>query len=361
MERLIIYIISLLFSISQSASSLNLSVSGDTCNILFLGNSYSLYNHLPSLVRNLANYSGKVVHIDDYMVENTGLSDWAQSIDVEVLINDQEWDYAVLQGSGAGTAYPEYYSHARVFESLEILKEKISSKYDSTKIIFTMPWAFEDGMTWLAGWTDDYEDMQLKIYDNTLKYCNELNLIIAPVGWAWYRVLEEQAYPLHYLHMEDYNHPSPRGSYLMACVIYSVIFLESPAGITYFAFLPANEARYFQSVAKEVVFRSPTTWNLPDIQLGTGEMRSTGLHLNQNYPNPCETTTRINFETETAGFIELSLFNEYGYKCYEMINEYMLPGKYSVIFELTCLPDGIYFYSLITENQIVTKTMMLVH
>ena len=81
-----------------------------------------------------------------------------------------------------------------------------------------MAWAFEDGMTWYQDWTDTYEDMQLKIYDTVLEYAEEIGFMIAPVGWSWYKVLEELDYPLHYLHMGDWNHPSLKGSYLMACM-----------------------------------------------------------------------------------------------------------------------------------------------
>lgn len=363
MRWFILHIIFLLSVTGQPAYSLPLSCSEHTCKIVLLGNSYSLFNHLPSILRNLARYSDKVVYIDEYLVENTGLSDWVQSTEVENLLYDKEYDYAILQGSGAGTAYPDYYQQEKVFESLQKLKEKIIENWDSTNIVFIMPWAFEDGMTWLGGWTDDYKDMQLKIYDNTLRYCNELDIIIAPIGWAWLHVLEEKNYPLHYLHMEDYNHPSPAGSYLMACVVYSVIFLESPAGITYFALLPEQEGKYFQKIASDIVFRNPTNWNLldVDIPLIVNDIKTERLHLNQNYPNPFNTLTTIEFETEKEGFIELALFNEYGHKCYEIINEYMMPGKYSVIFEGTCLPEGIYYYSLKTGYEMVTRRMILIH
>lgn len=39
---------------------------------------------------------------------------------------------------------------------------------------------------------------------------------------------------LHYLHLSDYNHPSKRGSYLTACVIYAIIFKEELKEINYY-------------------------------------------------------------------------------------------------------------------------------
>jgi len=57
--------------------------------------------------------------------------------------------------------------------------------FKDTKIIYCLPWAYEDGMTWYEDWTDTYADMQDKIYNNTILFSNEIGFLIAPVGWAW--------------------------------------------------------------------------------------------------------------------------------------------------------------------------------
>ena len=89
-------------------------------------------------------------------------------------------------------------------------------------MVFCLPWAFEDGMTWVQGWTDTYEDMQIEIYENTLEYSNNLDFVISPVGWAWYKVLKEKNYPLHYLHMSDWKaHRSLHGGIGLAAVFES--------------------------------------------------------------------------------------------------------------------------------------------
>ena len=104
--------------------------------------------------------------------------------------------------------------------------------------------------------------MQIKIYENTLQYSDDVGFVIAPVGCAWNTVLKEKKYPLHYLHLSDWNHPSLRGSYLMACVIYATIFQQDLSGIDYFAGLPEDEARYFQAVASSTVLDSLELWNI---------------------------------------------------------------------------------------------------
>jgi len=142
------------------------------------------------------------------------------------------------------------------------LKNKILANSEMTKMMYCLPWAFEDGMAWLDDWTDLFSDMQQKIYKNTLAYANDIGFAIAPVGMAWYTILEEKNYPLHYLHMSDWNHPSVKGSYVMACVIYSSIFKESTEGEVYNTSFSEEEALYFQEVASSTVLDSLELWHL---------------------------------------------------------------------------------------------------
>jgi uncharacterized protein DUF4886/PKD domain-containing protein len=235
-----------------------------SCNILFIGSSYFNFNDLPGLFENLAMCSGKEVYVDHHGGNGLYLDDHASSSDTESKINEMQWDYVILQGGGTNTAYPNYFTDHPVYPALEILRDKIYSNCESTKMVFCMPWAFEDGMTWYQDWTDTYEDMQEKIYETTINYSQDLGFIIAPVGWAWYTVLEEQDYPLHYLHLRDWNHPSIKGSYLMSCVIFSTVFLESSIDIPYYGGLLEEEGSYFQTVASHTVLDNLSLWNIVD-------------------------------------------------------------------------------------------------
>jgi len=231
-----------------------------TIKILFIGSSYFDYNNLPELFRELATAGGKEVLIDSRMDPGTYLRDHADMQETEDMINQEAWDYVVLQGVGILMAYPDYFADHSVATALRLLQQKIYFNSSSTKIVFCLPWAFEDGMTWFEDWTDTYTDMQIKINDTTLDYADDMGFDIAPVGVAWHKILEEQNYPLHYLHLNDWNHPSPKGSYLMANVIYSTIFQESINDISYYAGLPEEEAQHFQLVASFTVLDDLDLW-----------------------------------------------------------------------------------------------------
>ena len=252
----------------------------DPIKILFIGSSYFNFNNLPYIFESLAVSSGKNVHIEQRIPNGWFLDNHANSNETEMIINKHDWDFVILQGGGTNTAYPDYFTEHPVLPALEILKNKIYENCESSKIIFCLPWAFEDGMTWYNNWTDNYRDMQIKILNNTIKFCKEIGLKIAPVGWSWYKVLEEMNYPLHYLHKSDWNHPSRKGSYLMACVIYSTVFLKSTTGILYYNSILEEEAIYFQNVSSKTVFDNLSLWNLVD------ENDSTPPNINIIYPNP---------------------------------------------------------------------------
>ncbi|MBU8892332.1 MAG: T9SS type A sorting domain-containing protein [Bacteroidales bacterium] len=343
--------------------------------ILFIGSSYFNFNNLPGIVKNLAENSDKDVYIDQYIRLGLFLDDHAGSSITEEKINERNWDFVILQGVGVLIAYPDYDTRHPVYPALVTLKNKIRENCESTKIIYCLPWAFEDGMTWVEGWTDTYEDMQIEIYNNTLQYANYIGFTIAPVGWSWYQVLDEKNYPLHYLHLSDWNHPSLKGSYLMACVIYSTIFIQSTVEIPYYAGLEVSDASYFQTVAGNIVLNDTVLWDITSYtdttmaDITMVDTTSTAIHelkesqkstIYQNFPNPFRSVTQIKYELYKESNVEIEVFDLTGKKIAALINKYNIPGSYSVEFNGNDLNSGIYFYSLKTDDGFQIKKMQLI-
>ena len=282
-KTLTILLIVQIIGLSPLNLEFNPETSQDSCKILFIGSSYFNFDDTPGLFQNLAETAGKDLVVDKYYPSGLYLSDHAISETTASKITEAEWDYVILQGVGSLTAYPENMTDHPVYPSLITLRDKIKANCNSTTMIFCLPWAFEDGMTWKDGWTDTYVEMQRIIYDNTLQYSHEIGFAVAPVGWAWNTVLEEKNYPTHYLHLSDWNHPSLEGSYLMACVIFSTVYHENATGISYYSNLLAENAQYFQTIASTTVLTNLSLWN-PDSLItysGLPEPDSiTGIRLN---------------------------------------------------------------------------------
>ena len=328
--------------------------------ILFIGSSYFNFNDLPNLFKNFSRQSGKEMLIYRQITNGLFLEDHAKSNSTDARIKEQDWDFVVLQGVGSMAAYPEILTSHPIFPSLKILSDKILANCETSKIIFCMPWAFEDGMTWKQGWDDDFDTMQAKIYANTIRYSDEIGYAIAPVGWAWSKILSEKNYPLHYLHMSDWNHPNEKGTYLMACVLYATIYQERASGNSFYSSIAAEEAIHFQEVASNMVLEKLSLWNITPIQVGVNEGGSLNkLELSQNFPNPFHSNTRIEYEIPNYGMVEIEVFDEFGKKVKMLVNEYKQAGIHQLNFSSASFNSGMYFYRLNYGEQVRIKKMTI--
>ncbi|RPH98663.1 MAG: T9SS C-terminal target domain-containing protein [Calditrichaeota bacterium] len=82
--------------------------------------------------------------------------------------------------------------------------------------------------------------------------------------------------------------------------------------------------------------------------------------LSENYPNPFNPTTRIQYMCPTPGLVKLRVFNALGNQIADLVNEVKQAGSYEVVFDGKQLPSGIYFYKLETSSGIMVKKMMLI-
>ena len=81
--------------------------------------------------------------------------------------------------------------------------------------------------------------------------------------------------------------------------------------------------------------------------------------LSQNYPNPFNPTTKIEYFIPEASRVRLSMYNTLGQEVVKLVDKYQSIGKYSVDFNATNLPSGIYFYRLQSDKFNAVKKMML--
>ncbi|MBK9331067.1 MAG: T9SS type A sorting domain-containing protein [Ignavibacteria bacterium] len=82
--------------------------------------------------------------------------------------------------------------------------------------------------------------------------------------------------------------------------------------------------------------------------------------LHQNFPNPFNPNTIINYEIGITNFVKLQVYDVLGSNVATIVNEKKNAGSHSVEFDGSGIASGIYFYSLFTDGKIIeTKRMTL--
>jgi parallel beta-helix repeat protein len=80
--------------------------------------------------------------------------------------------------------------------------------------------------------------------------------------------------------------------------------------------------------------------------------------LYQNYPNPFNPSTTIRYDIVDKSHVELIIYNILGQKVVTLVNKQQNPGSYSVDWNASRYPSGIYFYLL--RSEYFTKTQKLI-
>ncbi len=101
-------------------------------------------------------------------------------------------------------------------------------------------------------------------------------------------------------------------------------------------------------------------FNDTTVPVQNGPLLPTTFRLFQNYPNPFNPSTRIKFYISSRMLVQLKVYDILGKEVVTLMNEEKYPGEYSIQFNASNLPSGIYFYQLIAGDYISTKKMQLI-
>ena len=94
------------------------------------------------------------------------------------------------------------------------------------------------------------------------------------------------------------------------------------------------------------------------VQAGPGSVPST-FSLQQNYPNPFNPTTNIEFRIANLELVTLKVFDVLGREISTLVNEVRPAGVYTVRWDASSFPSGVYFYRLQAREFVQTKKMVL--
>ena len=251
-------VISLHFLSSDIIYSKNLKV-------LFIGNSHTYFNSLPDLVYELALSNGDTLYFDSSTPGGSTFeyhSTYQQTLDK---ISSNDWDYVILQEQSRRPSMRPEQVQELVFPYAEILNDKIEDNNICTETVFFMTWGWKNGNPSDCPTYPEvcsYEGMYERVKETYIELGNEFSATIAPVGEAFNNSIITDPDSLYNLYAPDNYHPSLKGSYLAACVFYSVLFQKSPVGLDYNPFSTIEEKERYQEIAFNTVSNDSTLWNI---------------------------------------------------------------------------------------------------
>ncbi len=214
--------------------------------LLIIGNSYTFCNDLPALIQAIADADHQQMQVDSYTAGAMSLRGFLNSPQHRKglsMLEKGNYDYVLLQDQSQTPAYkPE--------ETLDSVQRwsTLARKHGAKPVLF-MTWAH-------AEQTGGKVRLLTSMHEDTARtYCKagiDSKARVAPVGEAWRRWYAK--HPNAPLHTNDMSHPTPEGTYLAACVIYSTITGKSATSIPVRlknspVRIPAAKARELQKTA----------------------------------------------------------------------------------------------------------------
>ena len=82
--------------------------------------------------------------------------------------------------------------------------------------------------------------------------------------------------------------------------------------------------------------------------------------LKQNFPNPFNPTTTIEYEIPTNTYVVMKLYDILGREVRTLVNVPLKAGKYSLKVDASSLSNGVYFYTLSAKDFFDVKKMVVV-
>ena len=183
----------------------------------------------------------------------------------------------------------------------------------------------------------DYDDYSLKfwLWFNTSSYETKFHVLVGDGTKGWVSIL-------------DYDRIAPDNFFDSEIELDLSSYHNQTIRIAF-----VYEYTYGYEVAlDDITITSPTGIDNFSIPITTT--------LAQNYPNPFNPSTMINFSVEKRSSINLSTFNQSGQLVNTLIDGEKEPGNYSVNFKAIGLSAGVYYYTLTTGDDTISKKMILI-
>lgn len=222
--------------------------------VLFIGNSYTYYNLVPGIVRELAACEGRDLHVEMFTIGGCTMERHLKQADCRDLIDRGGYDFVVLQDQSLHPALIGTPDDKGIVGHMEAIVSYVRERNPKVRPFIEMTWGRRNGYIegkFYYDFLTTYAAMQERIRVNTLAEAEAVGAGCIPVGVAWSRVRAER--PDIELYVRDGSHPSYAGSYLAAAVICAALTGESFGATSSDGLLDSDTAAYLRRIAAETV------------------------------------------------------------------------------------------------------------
>lgn len=224
--------------------------------VLFIGNSYTLFNDMPETVAAMGRSLGYDIRPEVCAVGGASFADHRRSAKTLEAIASEPWNAVVLQDYSLDPGARPAEVRKRSLPEARALASLIRKNRASTRIIYYATWGRRIGdlvhcLTYPKVCTFDGHTSALK--RGYRMYQQATGGAVASVGANWQRVVHDspsrRPFAPGALWLNDGSHPSPLGSYLAAATILRELISVPVGPSDYSAGLPPTTAKYLRDIA----------------------------------------------------------------------------------------------------------------
>ncbi|RPI15951.1 MAG: T9SS C-terminal target domain-containing protein [Ignavibacteriae bacterium] len=83
-------------------------------------------------------------------------------------------------------------------------------------------------------------------------------------------------------------------------------------------------------------------------------------YISQNFPNPFNPVTHFDIDVKEQGNVKLNIYNQLGQLVAILVDKKLSTGTYRITWDAGSYSSGVYFYTLVANDYVITKKMLLV-
>ena len=231
--------------------------------VLFIGNSYTAANSLPTMVAAVASSANQNLACSQQTLGGATLYQHSQSNATYTKLASQSWDYVVLQAQSQEPSFPYSQFSWQTLPYAIQLVDSIRSIAPCAQPVFFRTWGRENGDQANCAVFPPlctYEGMDSILHRHYSLMADTTDAYLSPVGSVWKHIRDTDS--TINLYTSDGSHPSLAGTYAAACTFFSMITRMDPNSITDDQNLAPAVAAAIRQAAKNVVYDSLSAWSV---------------------------------------------------------------------------------------------------